>query len=69
MKPLVREDLTVVELDGTQTVQEMAAEIASAFGLPIPEITEQVRDVVTQLGDGGLLVGVPRAAPPEEVPA
>ena len=88
MKPLVRDGLTVVELDGeaviydeetgelhhlnpsativfglcdgTQTPDEMAAEIAAAFGVPVEEMTPQVREVVDQFGYAGLLDGVAR---------
>ena len=95
MKPKVRDDLTVVELDGeaviydeetgelhhlnpsativfglcdgTQTSDEMAGEISAAFEMPEDEVQAQVQQLVVQLGDVGLLQGVPRAEAPEEM--
>ena len=95
MKPKVRDDLTVVELDGeaviydeetgelhhlnpsativfglcdgTQTSEELSGEISAAFDLPVDETTAQVRELVAQLGDVGLLQGVPRAEASEEM--
>lgn len=41
--------------DGTSTLARMSSEIATAFGVPRAEVTEQVKELVTELRRSGLL--------------
>ena len=43
--------------DGTSTVREMSGEIAGAFGVPADEVERQVRALLKELGEAGLLNG------------
>lgn len=48
--------------DGTGTVRDFSEDIASAFDVPVDDVTRQVRSVVREFRKSGLLVG---AAPHE----
>ena len=48
--------------DGTQTIPQMAADIAAAFGMPLAEVEPQVRTVVADLRSAALLKGGRRVA-------
>jgi PqqD family protein of HPr-rel-A system len=43
--------------DGTSTVREMSGEIAGAFGVPADEVERQVRALLKELREAGLLNG------------
>jgi hypothetical protein len=88
MKPKVREDLVVVDIDGeavvyeppdvllhhlnptaavvfklcdgSGTVRELSEDIADILGMPIDQVLRQVRRVVSQFKQAGLLHGHPR---------
>jgi PqqD family protein of HPr-rel-A system len=49
-------------LDGTSTIRELAGDVADAFGQPPQEIEAQVRKLVRQFRQLGLLNGEPRTA-------
>lgn len=51
--------------DGSGSVQEIAGDLAEAFGLPEEEVVEQVEGLVATLREAGLLAGSVRlrAAP------
>ena len=44
-------------LDGSTTPRELARDLAEAYGMPVEEVTVQVRGLVQQLGASHLLVG------------
>ena len=88
LKPKVREDLVVVDIDGeavvydppevllhhlnttaavvfklcdgSGTVRELSEDIADILGMPIDRVLRQVRRVVSQFKQAGLLDGHPR---------
>jgi PqqD family protein of HPr-rel-A system len=90
IRPRVRDDLTVVVLDGeavvyddvsgelhhlnasatvvfelldgTSTIRELADDVADAFGQPPREVEIQIRKLVRQFRQLGLLNGEPRPA-------
>jgi PqqD family protein of HPr-rel-A system len=43
--------------DGSGSVQEIAGDLAEAFGLPDDEVVEQVESLVAALREAGLLAG------------
>ena len=43
--------------DGTQTCEEMAVDIADAFGMPLDEVAPQVVGLIDRFIDAHLLVG------------
>lgn len=44
-------------LDGSATVEDLALDIAKAYGMPVDEITAQVRELANQFAASHLLVG------------
>jgi PqqD family protein of HPr-rel-A system len=42
-------------LDGTATIRELVADVASAFDVAAPEVEPQIRDLIRQLRKLGLL--------------
>jgi PqqD family protein of HPr-rel-A system len=94
-KPKVRDDLSVIDLDGelvvwdgetgdvhylnptasivfelcdgSGTVEELATDIARAFGMPVERVEEDVRAIVGQYREAGLLRGSVKLAPHEAV--
>jgi PqqD family protein of HPr-rel-A system len=44
-------------LDGSATLDELARELADAYGMPVEELERPVRELAAQLGDLHLLVG------------
>jgi PqqD family protein of HPr-rel-A system len=55
--------------DGSGSVQEIAGDLAEAFGLPGEEVAEQVEALVASLREAGLLAGSVRlraAGTPED---
>lgn len=44
-------------LDGSATVEDLARDIAKAYGMPVDEITAQVRELADQFAASHLLVG------------
>jgi PqqD family protein of HPr-rel-A system len=44
-------------LNGDATVEELAADLADAYGMPQDDVAVQVRDLVRSLADQHLLVG------------
>jgi PqqD family protein of HPr-rel-A system len=49
-------------LDGTSTIRQLAADVADAVGRPPQEIESQIRKLVRQFRQLGLLNGEPRPA-------
>jgi PqqD family protein of HPr-rel-A system len=48
-------------LDGTVSVEELAADVASVFGLEAATAAAQVQGLVDELAGAGLIEGVPAA--------
>ena len=44
-------------LDGSASVEDLALDIAKAYGMPVEEITAQVRELANQFASSHLLVG------------
>jgi hypothetical protein len=44
-------------LDGSATLEELAGDIAHAYGMPVGEVAIQVRKLADQLAGSHLLVG------------
>jgi hypothetical protein len=44
-------------LDGSATLDELAGDIAHAYGMPVEEVAVQVRELADQLAGSHLLVG------------
>jgi PqqD family protein of HPr-rel-A system len=44
-------------LDGSATLDDLAGDIADAYGMPVEQVTAQVAELVEQLADSHLLVG------------
>lgn len=44
-------------LDGSATLDELAADIAEAYGMPLDQVTAQVRELMDQFAESHLLVG------------
>jgi PqqD family protein of HPr-rel-A system len=43
--------------DGTSTVREMSGEIAEAFGVPADDVERQIRSLLKEFREAGLLNG------------
>src|SRR4051812_36964283 len=49
--------------DGVSSIDELSADLADAFGAPVEAVTEDVLELVRNLGQAGLLAGIePRHA-------
>jgi PqqD family protein of HPr-rel-A system len=53
--------------DGTGSVEELAADIADAFGMPVEQVQADVLAIVTQYREAGLLRGTVKLAPAQPV--
>jgi hypothetical protein len=55
-------------LDGTATVDELAADVADAFGEPVERVRADLGALVGRLAEEGLLAGTGEPAPDDEPP-